>query len=238
MVVYGRNIVIEALKSAFSVEEVLLENSFYDKTPEKILEVIKLSKSRGVKIITVTRNDIKKITKGEEHQGIAARIKFSLSSSLKEFTKTLEKDFIFILESTFEHNLGAIIRSAECAGFGGVILPKEAEITPTVAKSSAGALFHISIFSGSIFQVIKHFKESGYKVRGIERDGANYFETNLNFPTLYIIGGENKSITKPVREQCDDILEIKQFGKVNSLNMSVAAAIVMFEANRQKSISS
>jgi len=229
MIFYGRNVVIEALDSSLhEANKVFLQDKI--KKDSKIHRIIKKAKDKGVTVEFLPRGDISKICKSEEHQGVAVGVEFRIQDISLEQSNGA---FLYISEATFEHNIGAIIRSAEVAGFNGVIVPKQVQINAVIAKTSAGAIFHIPIHSESIYNAIKKFKNSNYLIYAIERDGQKYFDVDLTQNTLFIIGGEDKSISKPLRKKCDEILEIPQKGKVNSLNMSVATSIVMFERLRQ-----
>lgn len=229
MIIYGRNVLIEALKSDFLFEEIYFETNL--KQEGKIDEIVALAKRRGIKIELLDKRKLSKLSNSEEHQGVAAKIDFHLTSlnELFEDHKNLNKSYIYISEATFEHNVGAIIRTAECAGLGGVIIPNDIEITSTVIKISTGAAFHIPIIGLNIYQAVKDFKDNGFEIIGIERDGQNLFNSDMKNPALLIIGGEDKSLSTNLRERCDKIIEIPQAGKVNSLNMSVAAGIVIFQ---------
>lgn len=217
MIFYGRNVVTEALSSKHYSSEVFVEENI-NQSP-KVLNIITLADSKNVKVTYLTRKALENKTKSKEHQGVAVDCRLE-QPQLKELIKNPEAGFILISESTFEHNVGAIIRSAEVSGLNGVILPKDVNITPTVAKTSAGGIFHIPVLSLSIYQALKTFKNENYSILGIERSGSYYYDNNLTGNTLFIIGGEDKSLTDGVRSKCDTILEIPQAGKVNSLNMT------------------
>lgn len=232
MIVYGRNTVIEAIKSLYPVDTLFVEENI--KHDEKIANILRLAKQSNIDIQFFPNKSLSKITRSEEHQGIACDIEYK-ESKFNEIDWENDMGFIYISEATFEQNIGAIIRTAECAGFGGVIIPNKVEITPTIAKISTGALFHIPVISYPIYQAIKDFKKEGYAIYGIERDGKSYFEEEISSRALFIIGGEDKSLSDGVREECDAILEIPQFGKINSLNMSNASSIVIYEYVRQNS---
>jgi 23S rRNA (guanosine2251-2'-O)-methyltransferase len=235
MIVYGRNTVLEALKSNYDVLELYLQE--FIPFDEKIKEINKHASKRKVEIKRTTHKALTKLVGEDEHQGIAAKINYhdanlyDVLSNLNSNTKS--KSFIYISDATYDHNIGAIIRSAECAGLAGVIVPTKINITSKIAKISTGALLHIPIIKLSIFQAIKSLHKEGYKICGIERDGNSYFNADLNQDCLFIIGGEDRSLTENIRTECDEILEIPQFGKINSLNMSVASSIVIFEHIRQ-----
>ncbi len=232
MIFYGRNVVLEALSSEFRVNTLYLQEGI--NTDEKISKIIATAKQDSIKITYLNHKELKKILKTDDHQGVGIEIDFHYSKfSDIDFDDLASKALIYISDVTYEHNIGAIIRSAECAGLNGVILPKQINITPTVAKTSAGSIFHIPVFQESIFNAIKKFKDNSFFIFGIERDGKNYFDVDLTSPSLFIIGGEDKSLSEGIREKCDEVLEIPQKGKVNSLNMSVASSIILFERVKQ-----
>lgn len=230
MVVYGRNTVTEALKSKFPVFSLYLEENIHE--DEKIREILKLAKKAGCNINYTAGRNLQKLTRSTEHQGVACEIEY-IESKFNDIDWDMDRGYIFISEATFEQNIGAIIRTAECAGLGGVLVPNKVEITATIAKISTGALFHIPVISYSIYQAISKFKKEGFKIYGIERGGNNYFEEELSSRSLFIIGGEDKSLSEGIRAECDSILEIPQFGEINSLNMSNASSIIMYEYVRQ-----
>lgn len=232
MLAYGRNTVLEALRSKFNIDTLFLEDGIDES--EKVALIKNLAKKNKVAIKYTPRKELAKMTENREHQGVACFVDYEYTQLSDELFYE-EKPYVFIYDSTFEQNVGAIVRTVECAGFGGVIVPKDVKITPTVAKISTGAVFHTNVIQGSIFQTIKYFKEKGYFIYGIERGGDIYTGKALNNNGLYIIGGEDKSLSEEVVEKCDEVLTIPQFGLVNSLNMSVAASIIMFEVVRQNS---
>jgi len=230
MIIYGRNTVIEALNSSYLCEELFLQADIHE--DPKISTVKSLANKSNITIRNISSKELKRLTGSEETQGVALKINFK-ESNLKDILKDAKNGFIYISDATYEHNVGAIIRTAECAGFSGVIIPSEIKITPTVAKISTGAIFNIPIIRSPIFNTIKTFKENGFFVFGIERGGNNIFETSTPINSLFIIGSEDKGLSQPVIDKCDGLLEIPQFGKVNSLNMSVASAIVMYNYLRE-----
>lgn len=231
MIVYGRNVLLEALKSSHLIHRVYIERDV--RVDSKLSEILNLVRAKNVRLDEVSSKDLDKISKVEEHQGIAAEMEFKTEKLKDALNSSFGKSFIYILEASFVHNIGAIARTAESAGFGGVIVSPSLNITPAAIKSSAGAIFNIPIITGSVFNVIKTFKDNNYFVYAIERGGENYFEVDLSNSGLFIIGGEDKSISSQIASKCDKLLSIPQFGKANSLNMSVAAGIVIYEHLRQ-----
>jgi 23S rRNA (guanosine2251-2'-O)-methyltransferase len=263
MIIYGRNTVIEALRAETYITDIYLEEQLRFKNPhlkknltrfknqtgsegqtsnledtssDKIELIHKLARDRAIDIEYISHNEVARLAKSDEHQGVACKMEFQ-TTSLKSYLDNkdnLAKSMIYISEATYEHNVGAIIRSAECAGIGAVIIPNTIQVTSTIAKISTGALFYIPIIQEPIFQAIKVAKSYGIQITGIEREGKTYYKEDLNIPTLFIIGGEDKSLSDTVRKECDTILEIPQYGQINSLNMSVASSIIMFESARQR----
>lgn len=236
MIFYGRNVTIEALRSPFYKEASFVYLQEGISKDEKISEIIQLSAQHKIPLKYISRGELSKRANSDEHQGVLIELNYNFAklSSLLSNNNSGPKTFIYISVATYEHNIGAIARSAEVAGFDGVIIPKQAQITPTVARTSVGAIFHIPIARESIFNTIKMMQSNNVDIYGIERDGTMYTEENMTYnDCMFIIGGEDKSLSESVRKKCTTILEIPQFGKVNSLNMSVAASIVMFERVRQ-----
>jgi 23S rRNA (guanosine2251-2'-O)-methyltransferase len=235
MIFYGRNSVDEALNSTLhNPRQVYLQEDINENA--KIQRILIEAQDKKIPIKKLPRTEITRLCKSDDHQGVAIDLEFK-ESNLKDLLQSSKPGsikLIYIYSATYEHNIGAISRSAEVAGLSGVVVPKTASITPTVAKTSAGAIFHIPIIKLPIFNAIKLCKSFGLQVIGIERDGENYYTADLTGDTLFIIGGEDKGLPDQIREKCDQIVEIPQFGKVNSLNMSVAASIIFFEKNRQE----
>ncbi len=233
MIFYGRNIVLEALKSKYKAHEIFIEKNI--NRDEKITLILDAAKAAGVTIRTKDRKEISHITKSQEHQGVAIDLNYHIEAINKNDIRQ-DSAYMYISDATFEHNVGAIIRTCEVAGFAGVILPKNLNITPVIAKTSAGGIFHLNIYKEAVFNCIKKFKDADFNIYGIERNGNTYYEQDLTGSSLFIIGSEHRSLSETIQKKCDNILEIPQLGNVNSLNMSVAASVVIFERLRQNSI--
>ncbi len=233
MIFYSRNITLEALKSnTAKVKRVIFEHKINDSP--KIIEIKEISKLQNIPIEYLNRYQIESLAKSSDHQGVAVEVELP-DYQLKKLLAITKPNsaFIYISTATYEQNIGAIVRSAEAAGFSGVIIPRKVKISGTIARTSAGAIFHIPVIKESIFNSIKIFKENSFLIVGIERNGNNYTSTDLTGKIMLIIGGEDKSLSENVRTKCNEVVEIPQFGKVNSLNMSVAASIVIYEKVRQ-----
>lgn len=234
MTIFGRNNVSEALKSSFTSTHLYLQDQIHE--DEKIATLLKLARERSVPIDYLPLKKLSKFLKTNDHQGVGLDVNFK-ALKLKELLSVgnakTNSSMIYISNPTYDHNIGAIIRTAECAGLAGVLLPKNIQLSPGIAKTSAGAVFHIPIAQASIFDTIKEFTKDGYEVVAIERGGKNLYSTKLVNKTLFIIGGEDKGIAKLAKESSAKIVELPQFGNLNSLNMSVAAGIVIYEHIRQ-----
>ena len=175
------------------------------------------------------------------HQGVVALVAaidfMDLGEVLQEHSDTTP---LLILTDGVEdpHNMGAIIRTAECVGATAVLIPKRhnAPINATVAKTSAGAVEQISLVQvGNVSQTIKQLQKQGFWVMGAHMEGdRTMYEADMTIPTVLVIGNEGKGISKVVKEACDFLVTIPMYGNLNSLNASVAAAVLMYEAVRQR----
>ncbi len=230
MIIYSRNTVLEALRSKVTINDIYLERDI--NVDKKIDSIIELSKKREITVKYIDKHDLFNKSPTKDHQGVIADISFHYTN-LKDVLD-YDKSLIYISEATYEHNVGAIIRTAECAGLGGVILPKGVEITPLIARVSTGAIFHIPILSYSIYQAIKQLKDNAFELVAIERGGENIYKSNISGKLLLIIGSEDKGVSGNLLNHCDKTISIPQYGDINSLNMSVAAGISIYEHIRQK----
>lgn len=234
MKVLGRNPTVELMRSQlYSADKVLVQEDINE--DEKISEILSSAQNQDIRIQQVSRKELDKIAGGEPHQGVVAFTDIEPKNFSEKSLDANYGSFIYIREAQYEHNVGAIIRTAEAAGLAGVVLPPKQEITPVIVRISMGAIFHIPIYSGSLFPVIKICSKNGLDVTAIERnENATIYTGNLSNENLLIIGGEDRSISQEIANKCDQVLSIPQFGKVNSLNMSVAAGITIFELVRQQ----
>ncbi len=238
MQIEGRNPVYESLVSQSPIKKIFMNEGI--KRDAKILSIIELAKANDVKIYYKSKRYLNNIAATAIHQGIIAIKEDRDSWTLKPFIQKLEKDgtdpfFVYIRESLNEYNIGSIIRSAEIVGAQLVILPPKTHLSPQMIRASMGASEHITIINENLFQAIKLAKTHNIKVIGIELTGENYYyNSDLKGPTMLIIGGEDRSLSDEIKKKCDLFVKIPMRGKVNSLNMSVAASIVMFEKLKQE----
>jgi len=238
-IVEGRNPVLEALRSNKSIDKILIAK---DSHGISIAEILKRAKEKGIVVQYVDKRNIDKMSSCEANQGviaITAPYEYKdVGYILDLASKRGQQPFIVILDSvTDPHNLGAVIRTAECAGVHGIIIPKRraAGITAAVVKASAGALEYIAVARVSnISTAIDELKQKGLWIAGADSSGTNYTKHDFKTPIALIIGAEDKGISRLVKHKCDLLAGINLNGKVKSLNASVAAAILMYEVVRQR----
>lgn len=234
----GRNPVIEVLKNREDVEKVLVLKG---ELKGSINKIVGIAKDRGTIIQEVNQRFLDDISDGGVHQGVAAVIspfKYSSIDEILDYARSREEDpFVLILDEIEDpHNLGAIARTAECAGVHGIIIPerRSASVNQTVYSSSAGAVEYMKIAKvTNISQSLKKLKEEGLWIYGADMDGESYYRSNLTGSIGLVIGNEGKGISRLVKENCDVILSIPMLGKISSLNASNAASILMYEVVRQ-----
>ncbi len=237
--IIGRKPVLEALNSDAKLDHVYI---LYGQRGGIIDAIIVAAKKRGVKCSQVTAEKFKHITKNPNAQGVAASRPaihfYTLEEILKE-AKQQTYPLIVILDSIQDtHNVGAILRTAECSGASGVIITKHnsAPINETVIKTSAGAASQIKICqANNLSHTIKHLKEEGFWIIGASLTNSKlYTEVDYNIPIAVILGNEEKGIRKLTADLCDHLIKIPMAGKIQSLNVSVAAGIILFEIQKQR----
>ena len=239
MIVEGINVVRELLKANKWIDKVIVEKG----ENKDLINLSDMAKSRGVKVETVDKQTLERIYKGK-NQGIIAFVpnyKYcEVDDILFVAEQKQEKPFIVILDGiTDPHNLGAIIRTCECAGVHGVIIPenRSCEVTDTVYKTSAGAIVHMNIaMVTNLTRTIKYLQEKGVWIYALEAGGKKLYQADFVYPTALIVGSEGKGVSRLVKETADEVLALDMFGSVNSLNASNACAISVYEVVRQRGI--
>jgi 23S rRNA (guanosine2251-2'-O)-methyltransferase len=235
----GRNPVLEALRSGKSMDKIMIAK---DAHGAAVGDILKKAHEKGIVVKYVEKAYLDKISEEGQHQGVIAQ---TVPYEYKDVDDILtiaanrnEKPFLLILDSiTDPHNFGAILRTAECAGAHGVIIPKRRAvgITASVVKASAGALEYVTIAKvANIPATIDELKEQGLWVIGADPSGTVYTDQDFSIPLALVIGGEDKGISRLIREKCDFIAGIPLRGKIDSLNASVAAALLLYEVVRQR----
>lgn len=235
----GRNPVAEALSSGRPLIKVMIAKGG---VTGSAVEIAAKAKKAGVPVQEVDRKKLDYMTSGAAHQGIAALCAVRDYSSVDDILKLAdsrgEAPFIIILDEIEDpHNLGAIIRSAECAGAHGVIIKKRrsAGLTYTAYKASAGALEYLPVARvTNIADTIDQLKERNIWVYGADMNGEDYLRTDFGGAVALVIGNEGKGISRLVREKCDVIVSLPLKGRINSLNASVAAGILMYKVAEKR----
>jgi len=236
----GKNPVLELLRSKRPINKVLVAKGPADRATS---EIIRLAKENGAPVEFVDKSILDKKSPSKKHQGVialASQKEYSeLEDLLEEALKKNEKPLIVILDGIEDpQNLGAILRSAECAGAHGVVIAKRraAQVTSSVSSASAGAVEYVKVARVvNISETIEKLKKTGVWVVGIEAgQEKNYTDVDLNLPTAIVIGSEGKGLSHLVKERCEVLASIPMKGKISSLNASVATAVVLFEAVRQR----
>jgi len=241
--IYGRHPVLEALRSETPVRRVVLAEG--TPTTGIIEEIIEAAQARNISIDWRPRSAFAKLVEEDaNHQGVLAQVssyKYSTVEAILQVARDRnEPPFLLILDGIQDvHNLGALIRTAEGAGIHGVIIPERRAvgITPTVYKSSAGAVLHLPIAQvTNITQTIKQLQtRDNIWFVGLDMGGkVPYYRTNLKGALGIVVGAEGKGLGRLISETCDFLVELPMRGKVDSLNASVAGAILMYEAVRQR----
>ncbi len=238
-IVVGRNPVREALRADRSINKIYLARGMKIAATS---DIIKLARDKQVPVQNVDRQFLDHMAPGSVHQGVIAQVAPYAYVELEDMLDAIkDEDPLLVLldEVTDPHNLGAVIRSADAAGAHGVIIPKRraAAVTPVVVKSSAGAVEFVPVTRvGNLVRTIELLKERGIWVVGAHPDAAQLvWDAPLLGPLAIVIGGEDKGLGRLVREKCDLLIKLPMAGRVNSLNASVAAALVLFDAVRQRS---
>ena len=237
--IIGRNSVNEALKAGREIDRILVSS---EEGSMKVL--IAKAKERGIPVMKSERQALDRISQGQPHQGVAAYVSSYSNASVEDILEKAadkgEDPFLIVLDGIEDpHNLGAIIRTADCAGAHGIIIPKRhsAGLTDTVAKASAGAIEYVPVAKVSnIAQTLDSLKEKGIWVYACDMDGENYTDQNMKGGLALVIGSEGFGISRLVKEKCDFTVSIPMRGHVNSLNASNAACCVMYEVRRQRDL--
>ncbi len=237
--IVGRKPVLEAINSGEELEQIYL---LYGQKGNIIDAIRVAAKKRGIKINQIPLEKFRTLIQNTNAQGIAAikpAYKFHSLDDIISESKSSSNPLILILDSIQDtHNVGAILRTAECSGVNGIIVTKHnsAPINATVVKTSAGATEHVKIAQvNNLANTIKVLKESGFWIVGSSLDNAKlYTEVDFTIPIALIVGNEEKGIRKLTADKCDFLVKIPMAGKLQSLNVSVATGILLFEVMRQR----
>lgn len=237
MIIEGKNAVKEAIKSGTQISELKVQKGIHDND-----NIIGLAKANGIRFVLCDKLQLDKLSETKRHQGFIAvceDFKYSTIEEVKELAKSKnEKLFLLILDGIEDpHNVGSILRVADCAGVHGVIISKHraCNITNTVIKVSAGASNYVKVVAvTNINDTIRDLKYDFVKIVCAEADGTIMYNTDMTDDIAVVIGSEGNGVKSLTRKLCDEVVSIPMKGNVNSLNASVATGIVAFEVIRQR----
>lgn len=235
----GRNAILEALRNDRDMEKLFVLRGNVEGTIKKI---IAQAAQKGVVIQEVSRQKLDELSQTKNHQGVIAFVSchnyVEVEDILQRAKDKGEPPFIVLLDGiTDTHNLGAIIRTAECAGAHGVIIPKRRSVglNATVAKTSAGAIEYMPVARvTNIVKTMEQLKKQGLWFACADMKGLDYFDTDMKGAIGLVIGSEGDGVSRLVKENCDFTVAIPMYGKIASLNASVAAGLLMYEIVRQR----
>lgn len=235
--IYGKNPVLEAVNSGTTINKIYIQ-----KSNKELYDIIKLAKEKKIVVVESEKSKLDKMCDGKNSQGVVASVTDFIYSDIEEiieFAKSKnEQPLVLILDKIEDpHNLGAIIRTAECLGVHGIIIQKRnaCQITDTVEKVAAGACSYMKVARvTNITESIKKLKNFGLWIYGLDMQGSTkLYETKLEGAIGLVVGNEGSGISRLVKDNCDFMINIPMTGKINSLNASVSAAISVYEVVRQ-----
>ncbi len=236
-VICGRNAVLELIRSGRDIDKIFLKDGEW----EGSIKVIAAEAKRlGIPTVNAGKAKLDKLCGGLNHQGVvafAAEKEYCSVEDILDYAASKgEKPFIVIADGINDpHNLGALIRVADGAGCHGIIIPKRrsASVNATVAKASAGAYMHVNVAKvTNIASTVDKLKDAGVWIYSAEAGGKNYSETEIIMPAAIVLGSEGEGVSRLVKDKSDFIISIPMKGKVNSLNVSSAGAVILFHASR------
>ena len=236
----GRNAVTEALRAGTAIDKIYIARGETDAT---LGHIASTARNKGIVVVEADRRKLDGMSRTKSHQGViavsAVREYASVDDILNAAREKGEAPLIVVCDELSDpHNLGAVIRTAECAGAHGVVIPKRrsAGLTAVVAKTSAGAVSHMAVARvANLPSLLKDLKKQGMWIFGTAADGTtSLYEADLKGPAVIVIGSEGDGMGRLVTENCDFLVSIPMKGKLNSLNASAAAAILLYEAVRQR----
>ena len=239
-VIEGRNAVVEALRAGVTIDKIFIMKG---ETDSVLGHIASTAREKGIVVVDADRRKLDNMSRTHSHQGVIAlcsvREYASVDDILNAAREKGEHPLIVVCdELTDPHNLGAVIRTADAAGAHGVIIPKRrsAGLTAIVGKTSAGAVAHVPVARvPNITALLKELKEEGVWVFGTAAEGTtSLYKADLKGPAAIVIGSEGDGMSRLVAENCDFTVSIPMFGKINSLNASAAAAVLLYEAVRQR----
>lgn len=239
--IIGRNPVLEAIRAGREIEKIFVKKGAAEGS---VVPIVRKAKEQGIIVVETERQKLDAMAEGGNHQGIVALAAVCEYASVGDILKRAEEKgkppFVIICDKlTDPHNLGSILRTANCVGADGIIIPKRNSVglSSVVAKTAAGALEYTPVAKvTNLSRTIDELKEKGLWIVGAEMEGGMMTETDLTGAIGLVIGSEGEGISRLVREKCDFFVSIPMYGEINSLNASVAAAVLMYEISRQRNL--
>ena len=237
-VIAGRNAVTEALKAGRPIDSILVRRG---EKNGSVSSILRMAKQAGIPVKEVDSRKLDGMCGGENHQGVIAMAAVHAFSEVEDIFALAESrnepPFILVCDEIADpHNLGAILRTAECAGAHGVVIPKRRSVglTAAVGKASAGAVEYMKVARVSnLAGAIDRLKDEGLWIAGADMEGTELTKADLKGAIGFVIGSEGDGLSRLIREKCDFLVSIPMSGHIDSLNAAVAAAILMFEKKRQ-----
>lgn len=237
--VVGRNAVAELLKTGTPIDKILVSG-----VEGSVKVIVAKAKEARIPVVDTTSDYLDRLCGGENHQGVAALVAEKAYCTVEDILEIArergEKPLIVVCDGIEDpHNLGAVIRCAECEGAHGIIIPERRAcgLTPAVSKASAGAIMHMAVAKvANIAQTIEKLKENGVWTYAAEADGQDFYDTDFSGGCAIVLGGEDSGVSRLVRERCDYTVSIPMYGKLNSLNVSTAASVLRCHAARMQRI--
>ncbi|WP_267901021.1 23S rRNA (guanosine(2251)-2'-O)-methyltransferase RlmB [Cohnella endophytica] len=236
----GKHPVLEAMKAGRSINKIFISNQAQRFLIQPIMEG---AKERGIVVQQVDKSKLDRLVPDLQHQGVVAQVAaaayYEVDELLARAAERGEAPLIILLDEVEDpHNLGSILRTADCTGVHGVIVPKRrsAGLTPIVAKTSAGAVEYVPVARvANLVQTMEKLKEAGLWIAGADVGAKEgFYDTNLTGPLAIVIGNEGQGLSRLVKERCDFILSLPMVGQINSLNASVATGVILYEVVRQR----
>ena len=237
----GIHAVREALEAGRAFDRIVITRGRQD---TRVEEIVQLARGRNISVRFEDRGQLDRLAGSKDHQGVVALAAARAAGTLEEIlaranASPSQKGLIILLDGVEDpHNLGAVIRTTLAAGAHGVVIPERraAGLTDTVARASAGALAHLPVAKvTNLVRTMEELKEAGYWLIGLdEQDDKSYTEADYTSPVGIVLGGEGKGLHDLTRKRCDFVVSLPTSGPVKSLNVSVAAGVVLFEALRQR----
>ena len=237
----GKNPVIEALqRGRRSVHRILVDQQ--SREGDKIRKLLQLAKTSGISVEWVQRDVLKKMTSGRVHNGVVALAdplpQFTVQGLVEHaFSQTDSPLLVLADEIVYEHNLGAILRSAMGAGAHGLVIPNRrgTGVSPVVARVAMGGAEEVPVVRAGILSALKRIRKSGFRIVGADMGGGDYWEVDLTGPVAIVLGGESKGLSEPIQKRCDAVASVPLQSSLESLNVSVTAGVLLFERVRQMS---